>query len=260
MFPFPAPGTDQPVLPDPDCATDRRDFLQRVMGAGALVAGAGLLTGCASTGSAAAVGAPAPAAGRASAAAPAARSGSSEWDMSWVQKLGRFKTAYDSPEIYNGAALHYANAAAAGYKAAYDSPDGEFTPVLILRHTATVMTLSDDLWARIGIGEMVKLDDPRTKARAVRNPYINWKDGDPAFMRSVMVDAHIARGSIVMCCNNALLGVTYSLRQKEKALTQEQAYAEVRKGVVPGVYVMPNGHFACAAVQDAGCNYVRVVA
>ena len=36
--------------------------------------------------------------------------------MSWTQKLGRFKTAYDSPEIYNGAALHYANAAADGYR------------------------------------------------------------------------------------------------------------------------------------------------
>jgi len=49
------------------------------------------------------------------------------------------------------------------------------------------------------------------------------------------------------------------LRQKEKERTQEQAVAEVRKAVIPGVYVMPNGHFACAAVQDAGCNYVRVV-
>lgn len=236
--------------------TDRRDFLQRLMGAGALVAGAGLLTGCA-TGAAAA---PTPAGNGGSAPPPVAPS--AEWDMSWVQKLGRYKTAYDSPEIYGGAALHYANAAADGYRMAYGAPAGQFTPVLILRHTATVMTLDDAMWARIGIGEQVKVNDPRTGAPAVRNPFIGWQEGDQRSMvgRLGGVDSHLARGSIVMCCNNALMGVAYMLRQKEKELTPEQARAEVRKAVIPGVYVMPNGHFACAAVQDAGCNYVRVVA
>ena len=35
--------------------------------------------------------------------------------------------------------------------------------------------------------------------------------------------------------------------------------AEMRKHVVPGAYLMPNGIFAVSAAQDAGCHYMRVL-
>ncbi len=47
--------------------------------------------------------------------------------MSWTSRLARFKTAYDSPEILEGAALEFADAAYSGY-ADTGVPETEFTP------------------------------------------------------------------------------------------------------------------------------------
>ena len=233
--------------------TERRDFLQQMLAAGAAVAGAGLLTGCATTAGAAAAPAPTPSA--------APRAGQAQWDMSWREKLGRYKTAYDSPEIQNGAALAFAAAAAFGYESALGAGAREFTPVLILRHTASVMTLDDAMWARLGLGVAHKLKDPTTGEPATRNPFVGYEQGDRHTMIGAQagLDVLMRAGAVVLTCNNALMGVAYQLRQKEPSLTRETAMAEVRRSVLPNVYVMPNGIFAVSAAQDAGCHYMRVL-
>lgn len=230
----------------------RRDFLQQLLATGAAVAGASLITGCASTASGA---------GAAGVAAGATPRPASQWDMSWRERLGKYRTAYDSPEIYSGAALAYAAAAVSGYRQALNTAPGEVTPVLILRHTASAMTLDDAMWKRLALGEAHKLKDPTTGEPAARNPFINYTAGDKHSMIGAQagIDVLVKAGAIVMACNNALNGVAYMLRRKETALTQEQAMAEVRKSVLPGVYVMPNGIFAVSAAQDAGCHYMRVL-
>ena len=235
--------------------SERRDFLQQMLAAGAAVAGAGLLGGCATTAAAS------PAASAAPAAAAAPRAGQAQWDMSWREKLGRYRTAYDSPEIQNGAALAFAAAAAFGYKAALDAGDREFTPVLILRHTASVMTLDDAMWARLGLGAAHTLKDPTSGEPATRNPFVGYKPGDRHTMIGAQagLDVLMRAGAVVLTCNNALMGVAYQLRQKEPSLTRETAMAEVRRSVLPNVYVMPNGIFAVSAAQDAGCHYMRVL-
>ena len=241
----------------PPAGADRRDFLQQMLAAGAAAAGAGLLAGCATTAGATTAGA-APAA----AATPAGRATQpAPWDMSWVQRLGRYRTAYDSPEIQSGAALAFAAAAAAGYQAALGAGAGEFTPVLILRHTASVMTLDDAMWARLALGAAHTLKDPTTGEPATRNPFIRYAQGDRHSMIGAQagIDTLVSRGAVVLTCNNALRGVAYRLRQKETQLTPEGAMDEVRRSVLPGVYVMPNGIFAVSAAQDAGCHYMRVL-
>jgi hypothetical protein len=228
----------------------RRDFLQQLLASGAAVAGASLLSGCASA-----------AGGTAATARAAAPASASPWDMSWQQRLGRYKTAYDSPEIQNGAALAFAAAAGAGYRQALNTAAGEVTPVLILRHTASVMVLDDAMWKRLGLGEAHKLKDPTSGEPTVRNPFINYTKGDKHTMIGAQagLDTLMGQGAVVLTCNNALMGVAYMLRRKETQLTQEQSMAEVRRSVLPGVYVMPNGIFAVSAAQDAGCHYMRVL-
>jgi hypothetical protein len=229
---------------------ERRGFLQHLVAAGAAAAGAGLLAGCASgTGTAAAAtpGSPAPA--------------RSQWDMSWTKKLGRYKTAYDSPEVMSGAALAFAASSNQGYKQALGAADSEVTPVLILRHTASIMVLNDAIWDRLAFGESHKLKDPTTGEPARRNPFINFKKGDAHTMTgsSAGLDTLVAAGAIVLTCHRALSGVAYQLSRKDTALTREAALAEVLRSTLPGVYVMPNGIFAVSAAQDAGCHYMRVV-
>jgi hypothetical protein len=227
----------------------RRSFLQQVATVGAIAAGSALTSACAT------------AAGATGSATGAPQPNATQWDMSWTRKLGKFRTAYDSPEINSAAALHFASAAASGYKDALNVTS-EFTPVLILRHAASVMVLDDDMWKRLALGESRKLKDPTTGENALRNPFIGYKNGDKHSIvgSDASLDTLMAAGAIVLTCNRALMGIAYSLRQKEPQFTQQTAHEEVRRHVLPGVYVMPNGVFAVSAAQDAGCHYMRVLA
>src|SRR5689334_10874438 len=45
--------------------------------------------------------------------------------------------------------------------------------VVVLRHDAIPYAFNDNLWASYKLGEMFKIEDPKTKAHAVRNPF--WK-------------------------------------------------------------------------------------
>ena len=229
--------------------TPRREFLHRLVGAGVTAAGATLLTSCAAS------------AGATTTGITPVMAKTEGWDMSWTNRLGRYRTAYDSPEIQSGAALQLAVAAAYGYKLAMGVSESEFTPVLILRHAASVMVLNDSMWDRLAIGETTKLKDPTTGEPAKRNPFINYVKGDKhSFVGAdAGLDTLISRGAIVLSCNNALTGIAYGLRKKEPQFTPETALAEVRRNVLPGCYVMPNGIFAVSAAQDNGCHYMRVL-
>lgn len=246
LAPFTPPQmSDSPIIP---ATPDRRGFLTGLLGAGVAVAGTSLLTGCASAATAQGV-----------AATPA----SGSWDMSWLDKLGTYKTAYDSPEIMSGAALAFAASAASGYRDAMGVNEA-FTPVLILRHTASVMVLNDAMWERMNMGETYKLKDPTTgEANTKRNPFLTYAAGDKNSYtgREAALSTLMAKGAIVLTCNRALTGVAYQLQKKEPAnfATPAAALVEVRKHVIPGAYVMPNGIFAVSAAQDAGCHYMRVL-
>src|SRR6185437_11539518 len=50
--------------------------------------------------------------------------------------------------------------------------------VVILRHNAIPYALGSDLWAKYKFGEAFKINDPLTKAPAVRNPFWEPKTGD----------------------------------------------------------------------------------
>lgn len=235
-------------MPTSSNTEGRRDFLHGVLGAGVAAAGASLLGACASP--AGAAGAPMPAM-------------SPQWDMSWTAKLGKFRTAYDSAEHQNGAALSYAAAAIIGYKQVYRASDGEFTPVLILRHVASIMALDDDMWSRLDLGESYKLKDPTTgEDKSKRNPFLTWSKEDKHSYtgQEASLSTLLAQGAIVLTCNNALTGMANMLRRKEtgKLASADAALAEIHRHVIPGAYVMPNGIFAVSAAQDAGCHYMKV--
>ena len=234
---------------------DRRAFLHDVLGASVAVASTTLLAGCATAaGGAAVAGTPAT-----PAAAPL-----TEWDMSWTKKLGRYKTAYDSPEIQEGAVLSYAASALSGYKQAMHTGDREFTPVLVLRHLAAVMALDDAMWDRLALGESRKLKDPTTgEPNAKRNPFLTYSSADKSSYTGAeaTLTKLVEQGAVLLVCNRALGQSGRALRAKDPAAfpTVEAAMAEIRRHVIPGAYLMPNGIFAVSAAQDAGCHYMRVL-
>ncbi|MGV3711269.1 MAG: hypothetical protein ACO1Q7_20785, partial [Gemmatimonas sp.] len=239
--------------------TNRRAFLQNAMTAGAAIAGASIVTGCA-TGSATV--------GAQTAAAPASRANvapaaneSPAWDMSWQNRLGRYKMVYDVPDPQKGDAYSVIASTIQGYKAALPVTAKEFTPVLVLRHTAVVAALNDAMWKRLKANE--RLTDKTTSAKfAERNPFYTYIDREQSFVYAESAIATLMQnGTTVLACNRALTGLASTLRRNEPDTfkTVDDALAEIRRNLQPGITPMPNGLFAVAAAQDAGCGYMRII-
>jgi hypothetical protein len=240
-----------------DTNNDRRTFLHQVLGAGVAVAGTSLLAGCATTANG--MSATAAAAPRPAGAQPATLA----WDMSWQQKLGKYKTVFDSPHFDDGGALSAAALTATGYKAVYGG--AEFTPVIVIRHMGIAMALNDAMWERMGAGVENSLKDPTTgEVGSKRNPFLTYTKGDKAeyIGPDSSLTALVAAGGIILACNRALTRLAGQLRKKEpdKFATTDLALQEMRRNLVPGAYPMPSGVFAVSAAQDAGCHYFKVFA
>ena len=88
----------------------------------------------------------------------------------WPGKLtGRHKQVVDAYTINDGYPL--------GFMVNFLTPNKSATGVLILRHEAFPLALNHAMWAKYKIGEAEKINDPETKAAAVKNPYFEPKPG-----------------------------------------------------------------------------------
>jgi hypothetical protein len=219
--------------------TQRRDFLRQasLVAAGTLAAG------------------PLAAQGAPSAAAQGA------WDMSWTERVtGKHRMVFDAHEISEGVCLHQARSFLAGYNAVYGTTDADVSAVLVIRHSAVPMLMTDALWEDGFFGEMTELKDPETGEVTKRNPFVNvpagarhaltWPDG--------ALDTLIARGVIVLGCDLALRNFSGRIAQHRK-IPRPDALALVYANLIPGIYRMPTGVFATCHAQSLGCGVLNAV-
>jgi hypothetical protein len=182
------------------------------------------------------------------------------WDLSWVDRVQRakHKIVFDSPGIGDGMALNNAIVWLNGYKEVYQTSDGDMAAVLVFRHKGLPVALNDDMWARLKFGDDDKLKDPTTGEPTTRNPFVNLKaeDKSSAVMPGAGLDALIARGVIVLCCNLALMRHAGPLAKAE-GISREQAQQALIASVLPGVIRMPSGIFATSRAEEAGCLFLR---
>lgn len=243
--------------------TQRRRFIgQLVGGAAAIAAGA-----CTRAVPAQAV-APAQApAGTAPSSAVAADSTTHAahhtWDLSWTTRVASattHKQVFDSPEIAEGAALHQARMFFVNYKEVYNSVDADLGAVIVVRHIAIPMVLSDAVWAHYPFlgKKTTKLKDPTTNEWALRNPFLNAKKDDKYTLiwPDGGLDTLIGRGTIVLACNLALGGFAGRIAKKTQQ-AEDVVMKELTDGLVPGVTLVPSGIFGVIRAEQAGCAYLR---
>jgi intracellular sulfur oxidation DsrE/DsrF family protein len=182
------------------------------------------------------------------------------WDLSWVDRVQRakHKMVFDSPAIGDGMALNNAITWLSGYREVYQTTDADMAAVLVFRHKGLPVALNDDMWARLKFGDDDKLKDPATGEPTTRNPFINVHAGDKnvAIMPDAGVDTLIARGVIVLACNQALMRHAGPLAKAE-GISREQAQQALIASVLPGVIRMPSGVFATSRAQEAGCVFIK---
>ena len=203
-------------------ATPRRNFFTRI--AGVLAVG---LTGL--TSSSLAKSAP-------------ARSDGPNWPG--VLK-GRHHQVVDAYEVNGGAPLAFAYT--------FLMPNESATAVVVLRHGAFPLALNDAMWAKYKIGETFKINDPETKAAAVKNPFLNPKPG-VLLVDDMALDRLIARGSVIGACNVALHVLSKAVASGA-GLNADDVAKDWAANVVPGVTVIPSGTWGLNRAQEAGCSY-----
>jgi intracellular sulfur oxidation DsrE/DsrF family protein len=164
----------------------------------------------------------------------------------WPGKLtGRHKQVVDAYEINEGFPL--------AFVLNFLEPNKSATGVIILRHEAFPLALNHAMWEKYKIGEAEKINDPETKAAAVKNPYFEPK---PGVLRNdkIAIDKLVARGTVFGACNLALRGHARRLA-KNAGVTADEAAKEFAANIIPGITVIPSGVWGVNRAQEAGCSY-----
>jgi hypothetical protein len=162
---------------------------------------------------------------------------------------GSHRQVTDAYEVYGGAPLRFAY----NFIAPNEAENESATAVVILRHFAFPLALNHAMWAKYKIGENLKINDPETKAPAVKNPYFETKPGVLPLDDSA-IDRLLARGIVFGACNVALQ-VQSKLMAGSAGVTPDEAAKEWAANIIPGITVIPSGVWGVNRAQEAGCTY-----
>ena len=174
------------------------------------------------------------------------------WNEAWLDKInGKHKQFFDAVEPNQGFALVFAWGWLNMNKETYGLTDKDLTAVVGLRHFAMPFALSDAMWQKYKIGEAFKIDDPATKAPAVRNPVLH-ADGVP--FPGAELPTLAGRGVIFTACNVATAKISEKLAGNA-GVTPDAAYKEWVAALQPGVTLVPIGVLAVNRAQEKGCTY-----
>jgi len=119
---------------------------------------------------------------------------------------------------------------------------------------------NDAMWAKYRVGELLKLDDPTTKAPTQRNMFDKPLKGDPILFGGAMAAAGLANlrslGATFIMCNNAFMGwVNFMAGQgRGNAADIEK---DLRANLLPGVITVPAMVIAIEKAQGRGLAYNR---
>ncbi len=160
---------------------------------------------------------------------------------------GRYRQVVDAYEANSGFPLAFVHTFLA------PNDPSNTSAVLVLRHGAFPIALNDAMWQRYKIGESFKINDPETKAPAVKNPFYKPKSGVLP-IDDMALDRLVAKGTVVGACNVALT-VQSKMLAHNAGVSAEEAAKEWAANIIPGVTVIPSGTWGVNRAQDAGCSY-----
>ena len=185
-----------------------------------------------------------------------------EWDLSWLARLvtATDRAVFDWPSLGDPAdpiVLEIAARYLDNCETAYAPRKYEARAVLNIRTQAVPAALNDATWEHHALGAEYKLNDPVTRAVAVRNPF--WHrapDPVPGISLPTLADL-VGRGAIILVCDFALGNLAKRLADKT-GRQSPGVHQELRNGFVPGAFAVPSGIFGLAKAQNAGCAFVRM--
>ncbi len=165
----------------------------------------------------------------------------------WMQRLsvaGAHRVVFHSHLAADGLAIGWARTFLDTQKSSYGFRDGDSGVVVGLNGRSIGLLFNDAMWAKYPIAETMLMT-------GTKNP--NGPQGTD------LVAALIARGVILLACNNSLRasGSRFLPEPVRADPAARTAFAdEARANLLPGVEVVPAMVVALQRAQDLGCRYV----
>jgi hypothetical protein len=141
------------------------------------------------------------------------------------------------------------------------TPEVDCNEVVILRHNSIAYAMQDQVWAKYKLGEFFKINDPRTKAAAIRNPF--WKTTPDDYkvpgIGAVQIGIPELQASGVMfCCCSVAIQVYSTVIAGTMNMDAAVVKKEWMDGLISGIQPMPSGVWAVNRAQENGCTYCYV--
>ena len=172
-------------------------------------------------------------------------------DDAWIGKIkGKYRQVFDATAPNDGWGAAFPLNFIDSTKEALKVTDADITGITVFRHFAMPLMLNDSVWAKYKIGAMLKVNDPKTNAPAVKNIF---RDNVP-LRPGLTYEQEMAKGVIFVACNLALTVIS-SMAAPGAGVTAEQAKKDFTAGMIPGVYLAASGVYAVNRAQQAGCTY-----
>lgn len=165
---------------------------------------------------------------------------------------GKHKFVFDTSAFKGGATLGWTETFL-NTNNETGTPDEELNVVIILRSLAVGMSLNDKMWEKYKLGELYKIDDPATKAPALRNLFTNVKK-EELIEPAMSIDVLQKRGVLICICSKALKGNSEHIAEK-LSLKGEDVLNDLLANLIPDAHVVPSGVWALGRAQERGCAY-----
>ncbi|MGH7617133.1 MAG: hypothetical protein ACREPM_07900 [Gemmatimonadaceae bacterium] len=170
----------------------------------------------------------------------------------WVGKIkGKYRQVFDCTSANEGFGAAFPLNFISSTKEALKVTDKDIGTVLVFRHFAMPLMVSDTIWAKYKVGELANLKDPKTNAPATRNIFRDNIPFYPGVTYEKLVSEH---GVILVACNLALTAIS-GMTAPKAGVTPEKAKAEWTAGLLHGVALATSGVYAVNRAQGAGCTY-----
>lgn len=171
----------------------------------------------------------------------------------WIGKIkGKHKQVYDAPALNGGMAFAWSRVFYMTNKQV-GVAENDVSVVVVLRHDAIPLALGNPAWEQYKLGEFFHIEDAKTKAPAVRNPYYMPAAGE-LLLPDMSIEELSKTGVLFGVCDMAL--TVYSKFMGEGIGKDPGTIkADWVANLLPGVQIVPSGVLAINRAQEAGCTY-----
>lgn len=125
----------------------------------------------------------------------------------------------------------------------------------VLRHHGIIFSFNDDLIKKYKLGEMMGYKDPITKEFAVRNPYLNVKEGTFPVPGLDGIEGLQSKGTKFCVCNMAYK-VYAGFVAQGMGITPEEVYNDFVANKLPGIELAPSGVWVLGRLAENRIAYI----